>query len=68
MGMKIRFLKTVAVDVETRFADIESRGFNRWDVVKVNEFLDLGERASLVLENNDTLIEVPKSSFEVLDK
>jgi len=68
MGMKVRFLKPVAVDVETRFAEIEDRSFNKWDEIKVNEFIDLGNRASLVLENNDTLIEVPKSVFEVLDK
>lgn len=66
--MKIRFLKTIAVDVETRFADIEDRSFNRWDVVNVNEIIDLGNRASLLLENQDLLIEVPRSAFEVLDK
>ena len=66
--MKIRFLRPIAVDVENRYAEIEDRSFNRWDEVKVNEFIDLGNRASLVLENNDTLIEVPKSVFEVLDK
>ena len=66
--MRIRFLKPTAVDVETNRAEIVPRSFNKWDVVKINEFLDLGTRASLVLENHDTLIEVPKSSFEVLDK
>lgn len=66
--MKVRFLKPVAVDVETRYAEIEDRSFNKWDEVKVNEVIDLGSRASLLLENQDLLIEVPKSAFEVLDK
>lgn len=66
--MKVRFLKPIAVDVETRHAEIEDRSFNKWDEVKVNEFIDLGDRASLLLDNQDLLIEVLKSSFEVLDK
>ena len=66
--MKVRFLKPIIVNVETRHAEIEDRSFYKWDEVKVNEFLDLGTRASLLLDNEDLLIEVPKSAFEVLDK
>jgi len=66
--MKIRFLRPIAVDVENRYAEIEDRAFHRWDEVKVNEILDLGNRASILLENQDLLIEVPKSAFEILDK
>jgi hypothetical protein len=66
--MKIRFLRPIAVDVENRYAEIHDRAFHRWDEVKVNEILDLGNRASILLENDDTLIEVPKSAFEILDK
>ena len=65
---KVRFLKPIVVNVETRHADIVDRSFYKWDEVKVNEILDLGTRASLLLDNEDLLIEVPKSAFEVLDK
>jgi len=66
---KIRFNKTVAVDINTSAGEIFSRGYNRWDEIRVNEILDLDNSfAAIVLDNDDEIIEISKEAFEVLDK
>jgi len=67
--MKIRFLKNVTVDVETRSGDVYCQAFNRWQEVRVDEIYPVGKwekYATVKLDNGDIAIGVPIDSFEKL--
>lgn len=66
--MKVRFLKTVAVDYEyARLHEIDDKTFQRGQVVDVF-FLEENVRGfwNLSFNNGDLAIGVPKSAVEVL--
>ena len=62
--MKIQFLKTVAVDIETQFGEIYSKGFSRWDELRIKEILICGSYATLITETNEYVLNVPLNTFE----
>jgi len=64
--MKIRFLKNVTVDVETRHGEVYDKCFNRWKELRVEEIFLTGNYATLKLDNGDLAVGVPVDSFERL--
>ncbi len=65
--MKIRFVKTVLVDVQkVRLDETWDKTYRRWDEVRVDNIIDLGEAADLVTYDGDILKNVPRGSFEVM--
>lgn len=67
--MKIRFTKTVAVDIESpRDSEVFSKSYARWDEVKVQDIFTSGKFATIKLENGDFLHGVPADSFEKLEE
>jgi hypothetical protein len=66
--MKIRFLKTISVDVEPRHFDEEvySRSFRKWDEIRVVNVFQFNNRATIETENKEFLLNVPLDAFEKL--
>jgi hypothetical protein len=67
--MKIRFLKTIGVDVESRQGEVFAKTFHRWDTLSVSIIHD--DRfgfATIQTEQDDFLHGVPLASFEKLDE
>jgi hypothetical protein len=66
--MKIRFLKTVSVDVEPRHAEEEvySRSFRKWDEIRVANIFQFNNHATIETENKEFLLNVPVDAFEKL--
>lgn len=65
--MKIRFLKTIAVDVETRYDDeIYSKSFRKWDVIEVKDIFFSKNCATIQTEKDEYLMNVPNVAFEKL--
>ncbi len=64
--MKIRFLKTVTVDIETRHGDVYDKAFSRWQEVRVDEIFPVGKFATIKLQNGDLALGVPVEAFERL--
>ena len=63
--MKIRFLRSITVDVEKpRLNEIWDKSFNRWDTIQVEEFFITGKTATLKTYDGDWLVAVPTDSFE----
>ena len=63
--MKIRFLKSITVDVEkTKLNETWDKSFNRWDVIQVDEVFISGKMATLKTYEGDWLLGVPSDSFE----
>ena len=65
-GMKIRFLKNVSVDVETRHGEVYDKSFARWQELRVDEVYLSGKFATLKMENGDLAVGLPAESFELL--
>ncbi len=67
--MKIRFLKTTAVDIETMSGEIYDKAFNRWDELENVSVFDVGMKyATIKTENGEILHGVPVNSFEKLSE
>jgi hypothetical protein len=66
--MKIRFLRTIAVDIESAREGVFSKSYSRWDEVKVSEIFPSGRFATVRLDNGDFLHGVPVDSFEKLEE
>lgn len=67
--MKIRFLKTVAVDMENpRMKDSWFKTFNRWDELKVEEIFLSGKVATLKTYDGEFVLGVPADAFEKLEE
>lgn len=64
--MKIRFLKNISVDVETRFGEVYGKSFTRWQEVRIDEIYLAGKFASVKLDNGDVALGIPVESFERL--
>jgi hypothetical protein len=62
--MKIRFLKTVAVDVETRNGEMYDKSFARWQEVKIQSVYSAGQFSTVILEDGMILHGVLTESFE----
>ena len=67
MDMKIRFIKTTLVEVEKyRLQEVWDKQFNRWDELNVDTITYRGSKAMIGTIENDTLLDVPIDSFEVV--
>ena len=67
--MKIRFLQTTVVDVETKDGqEVYGKCFSRWQEVRVDEIYPAGNFATVKLENGDLAVGVPVDSFERLQE
>ncbi len=64
--MKIRFLKTTSVDVESRSGEIYDKSFSRWDEIQVEGIYPYGKFATIKLIDDTILHGVPAESFEKL--
>jgi len=64
--MKIRFLKNISVDVETRHGEFYDKAFARWAEIRIEGVYPYGKFATVKLDNGDILHGVPADSFEKL--
>lgn len=69
--MKIRFLKTVSVDILSPSGELSDHSFNKWDEIDVIEIhtADSGYAniyANIHTADDRTLLNVPVSSFQQL--
>ena len=65
--MKIRFLRTISVDVEkTKLEEVWDRTFNKWDELVVEDiFPGTGNIGTTIkTQEGDFLVGVPNDSFE----
>ena len=62
--MKIRFLRNVGVDVETRSGEFYNKSFSHWQEIRVEGVYPYGQFATVKLDNGDILHGVPLDSFE----
>lgn len=64
MTTKVRFLKTVAVEVEKpRIGEFWDKSFNRWDELVVDDYEESGNFANLH-KDGDIYWNVPRAAFE----
>ena len=67
IGMKIRFLKDITVDVEKpRLNEVWDKQYHRWDEISVEQIFTEKKRATLQTTEGDFIVAVPTDSFEVL--
>ena len=66
--MKIKFLKTVTADVETKHGEFYDRAYPRWTEVRVEGVYPYGNFATIKLEDGDILHGVPLNAFEKLQE
>jgi len=64
--MKIRFLKNVVVDVETRTGEFYDKSYSRWQEIRVDSIYPYGNFTTIKLDDETILHGVPKDSFETL--
>ena len=65
--MKIRFLKSVLVEVEkTRLQEVWDKQFQRWDELQAESINYAGKSAQICTREGDTILDVPVDSFEVV--
>jgi len=63
--MKIRFLKSVLVDVQkARLDEVWDKQYSRWDELNVESLSCSGKKATIYTTEGDTLIDVPVEAFE----
>ena len=68
IGMKIRFLRTLAVEVESS-TETWDKTYFRWDEVRVEEIYPFGRVSNIKTHDGNYLIAVPSDAFEkVLDQ
>jgi hypothetical protein len=67
--MRIRFLKTITVDVEKpRIHETWDKTFNRWAELQVEEVFLSGKVATLKTYDGDLLLNVPADAFEKMEE
>ena len=64
IGMKIRFLKNIVVDVETRHGEFFDKAYSHWQEIRIEGVYPYGSFATIKLDNGDILHGVPGDSFE----
>ena len=64
--MKIRFLKTISVDVESHDGEFYDKSYTRWQEIRIEAVYPFGKFATVKLDNGDILHGVPGDSFEKL--
>lgn len=65
MDMKIRFMKSLSVDVEKpRTKEVVDRSFRKWDELTVEEIYLCENEATIETYEGDFLLHVPSDSFE----
>ena len=64
--MKLRFLKTISVDVEKPHSlEVWAKTINKWDEIRVNAVFDTaGGFATIETYDGEFLLNVPKNAFE----
>ena len=66
--MKIRFLKNISVDVETRHDEYFDRAYAHWQEIQVEGIYPCDKFATITLDNGDVLHGVPVDAFERLQE
>ena len=66
IGMKVRFLKNVTVDVETKHGEFYDKAYSRWQEIRIEGVYPYGKFATIKLDDGDILHGVPDDSFEKL--
>jgi len=68
--MKIQILKNFDADLErARLGDIDPKFLFRNDILNVEKIEDIGyNRANIVLDNDDVLLEIPIDTFQCVSK
>ncbi len=67
MHMKIRFLKTLTLDVETpRMEDTWYKTFNRWEEISVEEVFSTATSITFKTNDGNFILNVPLNAFEYL--
>lgn len=65
--MKIRFLKTLTLDVESpRMEEVWYKTFPKWAELYVDEIYISEKNATFKIENGDFILNVPLDAFEKL--
>jgi hypothetical protein len=62
--MKIRFLKTIGVDIETPKHEVWSKTFNKWTELLVDEIFVTSNQATIKTYDGNFILNVPISAFE----
>lgn len=67
MTMKVRFLRSVLVEVEKpRLGEFWDKQFNRWDELVIESYEEGGNFANLHTFEGDTYWNVPHDTFEIV--
>jgi len=64
--MKISFLKDIATDCVDEHDEFYSKSFTKGFVIEVSQIQDNGKFSNLLLDNGETLIDIPKNAYELL--
>ena len=68
IGMKVRFVKSVLVEIEkTKLNEVWDKQFSRWDELLVEKMDLQGRFAFLTTFDGDVYLHVPKEAFEILN-
>jgi hypothetical protein len=63
--MKIRFIKTVLVEVmKPRLEETWDKEYRKWEELKVDSIIGEGNRVNITTSQGDILLDVPLNSFE----
>lgn len=69
INMRIRFLKTITVDVEKpRIHETWDKTFNRWAELQVEEVFLNGKLATFKTYDGDFILGVPADAFEKMEE
>lgn len=64
--MKVSFLKDIAVDCVDKHEEVYSRSFIKGYIIEVSQIQDNDKFSNLLLENGETLVDIPKNSYKLL--
>ena len=62
--MRIRFLRNVTADVETRTGEIFDKAFYRWEEIRVQSIFPMGDFATIRLNDGMVYLNLPLNAFE----
>jgi len=64
--MKVSFLKDISTDCIDRYEELYSRSFVKGSTIDVSQIEDHGKFSNLLLENGETLLDIPKVAYKIV--
>ena len=64
--MKVSFLKDISTDCIDGYEELYSRSFVKGYTIDVSQIEDHGKFSNLLLENGETLLDIPKVAYKIV--